>query len=154
MCLLIYAHESHLLFYMYLPSSVSYIRTHTDTLMHTHSGRGRIVFPSTYRSVALKSIWHNVRCLHFLPASLGEGPPSCFDLKMESCPFKQPSQSEKGGSGKRRGDTMGREEEEEEEGGGLCVQVFIHGFLRVCVLGVVAAAVLVVVGHPGRPQIN
>lgn len=47
---------------------------------------------------------------------------------------------------------MGREEEE-EEGGGLCVQVFIHGFLRVCVLGVVAV-LAVVVGHPGRPQMN
>lgn len=44
---------------------------------------------------------------------------------MESCPFKQPWQSEKGESGKRRGDTVRR-----ERGWRVCVcvQVFIHGF--------------------------
>lgn len=61
---------------------------------------GRIVLSSTYISVALKSIWHNVHCLHFLPASLGEGPLSCSQLKMESCPFKQPHKVKKGEAGK------------------------------------------------------
>jgi len=81
------------------------------------------VFSSTYRSVVLKSIWHNVHCLHFLPASLGEGPLSCSQLKMESCPFKQPSHKvKKGEAGKDEEILWGG------RGGGLCEQVFIHGF--------------------------
>lgn len=35
-----------------------------------------------------------------------DGPPSSFRLKMESCSFKQTSQSGRGGSGKRRRDTF------------------------------------------------
>lgn len=66
------------------------------------------------------------RELPSFPASLskwGGGPLSCFQLKMESCPFKQLlTEGERGVAGKE--DTLRR------RGGCLCVQVLIHGMLK------------------------
>ena len=88
---------------------------------------------------------HLAQCaLPSFPASVpgGKDPWVAPNWKGSHAPLSSPHKVKRGGrggSGKRRGDTVRRG----GGGGGLCMQVFIHGYLR---------------GgggwHPGRPQMN
>jgi len=103
------------------------------------TGQGWFCPPLTL-SVVLKGIWHNVNCIHFLPASLvgsGRGGPlCCSQLKIESCPFKRLLTKWKRGKRERKGRYC-------EEGKGVA-----------CVCKCSFMAFGSGGWHPGRPQMN
>lgn len=101
--------------------------------------RGRIVFLFTYRSVALKRIRDNVRCLHFLQASSwgGGDPWVALNWKWSHAPLSSSHKVRKGKAGKELWGGRGGWWRGVGEGGGGAV--FILGFPE---WG----------WHPGRPS--